>query len=503
LAVIAGACLVQALPSLLPLAWFVPALGICLLRFPGRTLFAAMLLTAAWTTILAGQHMAARLPAAQDGTVHQVRGHVAGLPEAGAIRTRFVFAADTAPSRLRLSWYGEAPPLQPGDCRQLTVKLSAPHGSANAGSFDYEAWLWRKGVDATGYVKTGRSCAQAGRAAPVDTLRALAVQRIGSVLGEHPMRGIIEALTVGVKTRISDAQWDVFRRTGTTHLVAISGLHIGLVAGWILLLARWLLLRLPWQVPVLGVAALAALVGGWIDAWLAGLGLPSLRAVLMLAAGLLALLHTRHISFGRVLALAAIIVVVWQPRAVLAPGFWLSFGAVAWIVYLVQTPARNKWLLFLRLQLGISIGLVPITLYFFNQASLVSPLVNALLIPMAGIYVPLLLLCMLALLIWPALGAPWLRLWADLLAGMWQPLEQVAHWPLAFMLQPAGLVMVVAAVAGIALLFAPRGLPGRWLGAVLVLPLLLGWQPPGQAIPPGGYRLHVLDVGQGLAVVVR
>src|SRR5699024_4296085 len=150
----------------LPLAWFVPVLAVCLLRFPGRTLVVALALSAAWTTFLAEQQMAQRLPAAAHGEIRWLHGHVSGLPEVSAYRTRFAFASDTAPQHLRLSWYGDAPELHLGDCYELQVKLSAPHGSANPGGFDYEAWLWRQGIGATGYIKAARACA-ATRAMPI------------------------------------------------------------------------------------------------------------------------------------------------------------------------------------------------------------------------------------------------------------------------------------------------------------------------------------------------
>src|SRR5699024_8392701 len=226
LAVVAGASLVYLLPQLPALIGFVSVLMLCLLRFPGRTLVAVLVMSAAWTTYLAERQLQQRLPAAQTATVRWVHGHVASLPATGSIRSRFAFVTDTTPKRLRLSWYGDAPPLQLGACFDLQVKLFAPHGSANPGGFDYEAWLWRKGIGATGYVKDARACN--GTAATwFDRLRARIATRIGGVLGDHPMRGIIEALTIGLTTHISDAQWRVFRHTGTSHIVAISGWHIG------------------------------------------------------------------------------------------------------------------------------------------------------------------------------------------------------------------------------------------------------------------------------------
>ncbi len=503
LAVVAGASAVYYLPVLLPLALFACLLALCLLRFPGRAVLAAVIISAAWTTYLAQAQMAQRLPAAADGSVRWVHGYVDGLVEKGDFRSRFAFVSDGPVRRMRLSWYEGAPALAPGDCFELQVKLSAPHGSANPGGFDYEAWLWREGIGATGYVKQARACGAADGWS-IDRMRAGALAHTKAALGDHPMRGVVEALTIGVRHAITDRQWEVFRVTGTSHLVAISGLHIGLVAGWLFFVARWTALRLPWRAPALTVASLVAFTGALFYALLAGLALPTQRALVMVGVGLAALWAARALDAGRLLALAAILVVAWHPVSVLSPGFWLSFGAVAWITYLVVFRPRGRGALFVWLQFGLAAGLMPITLYAFGQASVVSPLANAVLIPLASVFVPLVLLSTLATLAWPPLGAPLLRFCADLLAALWPILERVAEWPLAaFHLAAPGLFTVALAIAGIALLLAPRGLPGRWLGALLVLPLIIGWQAPDRGLSDGGYRLALLDVGQGLSAVVH
>src|SRR5699024_5877951 len=155
---------------------------------------------------------------------------------------------------------------------------------------------WREGIDATGYVKTARRCAP-DTARLIQNWRLDAVHKIGAVLGDHPMRGIVEALSLGVTDRIGAAQWRVFRNTGTIHIVAISGWHIALVAGWLLFLTRLLLLRLLWRLPVLAISAAMAVAGAWFYAMLAGFGLPTVRSVIMLAVGCIALLYARRISF--------------------------------------------------------------------------------------------------------------------------------------------------------------------------------------------------------------
>ncbi|GAB3685872.1 DNA internalization-related competence protein ComEC/Rec2 [Salinisphaera aquimarina] len=504
LAVVGGAGVVYcqpAPPHLWPIAL---GLAFCLWRFPGRMLVAVCLITIAWSSFLAQQQLQDRWPATRSGEVVWVSGHVVGLPEHNAFRTRFVLERDRAPHRLRLSWYDDAPALVPGQCLRVKAKLETPHGSANPGTFDYEAWLWRRGIDATGYVKERGHCDLAWAGGWTDRLRADAVARLDAILGDSPMRGIIEALTLGVRQGISDSQWTVLRTTGTTHLVAISGLHIGLIATLLYLLARWLLLRL-WPAVAAGpLAALFAFAGGAGYALLAGFALPTQRALVMVAVGLYAVAAMRVVAPSRMLALAAITVVAWDPATVIAPGFWLSFGAVAWLLYLGQGARASRARVFLRLQFGLVAGLMPLTLWFFGQASLISPLINALLIPLAAVAVPVLLAVTLMACLVPAIGGPLLLAMARLLEFGWGGLVAAANWPLAAVhLALPGPLALLLALAGLVLLAMPRGLPGRWLALILLVPAVAGWRPANTAIGPGAYRLTVLDVGQGLATVVR
>lgn len=502
-AVVAGTCLVYRLPMPVSPLWFVLALLPGVLAFPGRAAYVACLLAAAWTAYGVVQQRADRLPVAPAARVVWLQGRVAGLAESGPFRTRFVLARDTPPRRIRLSWYANPPALRPGDCVRVKAKIDTPHGSADPGTFDYEAWLWRMDIDATGYVKAARPCAQAPDWS-FARLRATAFRHIDAVVSGSPMRGIVEALTLGVRSHISDAQWRVLRRTGTSHLVAISGLHIGLVAAWLFFLARWLVLRLAWRWPASTIAAAAGMAGALGYAALAGWALPTQRALVMVGAGLLAVSLMRDVAPTRMLAAAAIVVVGVEPDAVLSPGFWLSFGAVAWLLYLGRSRTGSRLRTGIRLQLGLVAGLIPFTLWFFGQASAISPLVNAILIPAAAFVVPIVLLAALLALSLPAIGAPLLKAVAAVLAAGWPWLAAASNWPLAsFHLALPGIAAMALAVAGLVLLCAPRGIPVRWLGGVLVLPALVGWRPAADDIGPGAYRLTVLDVGQGLATVVQ
>ena len=496
-----GVAYLQAEP--VPL-WLIGALLLlCFGRWPGRGLLLVALCGAAWTSFGIQQQLASRWPVERTGETVTMTGHVAGIVAHEAYRTRFVLSRDTPPYRLRLSWYEHADDLLPGDCLTGAFKLDTPHGSANPGTFDYEAWLWRERIDATGYIRQAKRCETPPKTS-IDRLRALAMHRIEPFLDGSSMKGIVAALTLGIRDAISDEQWSVLRATGTSHLVAISGLHIGLIAAWLYALVRWLLLWLWPRAPTTVLAGGVALVGAVVYALLAGFALPTQRALVMVAAGLLAVVMMRRIAISRILALAAIAVVLWAPVSVITPGFWLSFGAVAWLVYLARFTRRRRITGFIALQLGLVAGLAPLGAWFFGQASLVAPLVNALLIPSAVVFVPLLLIVTIAALIVPPVGGPLLAAIATALGWAWPALRAVADWPWATV-QPVvpGAAALVLAILAIVLLAMPRGLPGRWLAPVFILPALMGWRPAVDSIAPGALRLTVLDVGQGLAVVVR
>lgn len=502
LAFASGILIVVSLGFQPPLWPFIPLLLLCWPRYWLQPYLLALVLAAAWTTALATHLLAQRLPATADNTQMQLQGNIEGLPETDHGRTRFEFVTHNVPHRLRVSWYGEHPPLHPGDCWRLKLKVHAPHGSLNPGGFDYETWLWRKRIGATAYVRDAKPCEQT-HAALVSHWRQTIAQKINHALIGHPMNGVVRALSVGERSGISNAQWRVLRQTGTSHLVAISGLHIGLVAALILLLARWLAPRLPGgrRVPavVVGAGASACAAGGY--ALLAGFGLPAQRALVMLVVVLGAIILRRRTAPSHLLALAGLAVLTLDPFAVLAPGFWLSFGAVAWILYLMRarTGAR-PWAAWLSLQPALVLGLAPLTLFWFGQASLAAPIANAVLIPAFVVVVPAVLCTVALMLVWPAWGIPALHWLADGLQYGWSGLQFLAHVPAAFVTLPQpGIPALVLALLGVGLLLAPRGVPGRWLGVVVLLPLFVGPAAP----PQGSFRLTVLDVGQGLSAVVR
>ncbi len=471
---------------------------------------------ASWAVFRAEWRLADELPMAWESRDVVVTGVVRGLPRQLDKASRFEFevadASAPVPGRIQLTWYpprngsAELPDLRPGQRWQLTVRLKRPHGFMNPFGFDYEAWLLERGIRATGYVRDGVPHPRLDEETPglmnrVHRVRDSVRRRFADVLGESPYRGVLTALAVGDQRAIPDAQWEVFRRTGTNHLMAISGLHVSLVAlfaagvvGWSWRCVPRLMLRLPSR----KAAACGGLMFAGGYALLAGLGLPTQRALIMLSIVAAAILSGRDARPSRVLALALFCVLVADPWAVSSPGFWLSFGAVAVILFVVsgRIAPTTGWRAAVRVQLAITLAMVPALLVLFNAFSLLAPFANALAIPVVSFVVaPLSLLA----IVLPVPAVLELAHWAA--GGLMAYLEMLSAQTFALRVQPAQPALLVGCgVAAAAWLLLPRGTPARHVALLAFLPLLL-WQParPGM----GEFDVVVLDVGQGLAIHVQ
>lgn len=477
-----------------------------------------------WAAWRAEWRLAEALPSEWEGRDVEVTGVVTGLVQPLTNGARFAFTVTSTeapvPENIQLAWYsgwrGEhtVPELKSGQRWRLTIRLKRPHGFTNPHGFDYEAWLLERGIRATGYVRRS-SCDTApcnntnvllAEFVPsfmnkVHRLRDTVRTRFVEMLGPAPFSGVLIALAVGDQRAIPKEQWTVFRRTGVAHLVSISGLHVALVAlvaGWF---TGWCWRRVPklaLYLPVRHVAVSMGLLGAVCYALLAGLGLPTQRALIMLAVGACALIARRDVAPSRSLVLALLGVLVLDPWAVLAAGFWLSFSAVGVILLLVSgryTPEAG-WRAAVRIQIAISFALIPLLVVLFNGFPLLSPLANALAIPLVSFAIaPLSLLAVLI----PA--APLLQLAHGLTVLMMSALEWLANFPMAMWVRPAvppGLVALAS--LGVLWLLLPRGTPGRFAALMACVPMLM-WTP---ARPPSGtFRATVLDVGQGMAVHIQ
>jgi competence protein ComEC len=526
---VAGAWLLQQQAALPPLAWgwalalpaaawFLPSDRGRVFRFAREAALKAGFLAAGflWAAALAAARLADALPPEWEGRDVELVGVVADLPRANEASTRFGFDVErvltpgaVVPRHLVLSWFRErgmdAPPaVRAGERRRLTARLKRPHGSANPHGFEFEAWALERNLRASGYVRRADTPLDPRAAGPdyrLQRLRQDVRDRFQQALGERPYGGVLVALAVGDQNAISREQWQVFTRTGVNHLMSISGLHITMVSGLVFALASALWrrsTRLTLRLPARKAAALAGALAAVGYGALAGFGVPAQRTVIMLSVVAAALWAGRSLSASLVLCLALGAVVLWDPWAVLAPGFWLSFGAVAIIFYVnAGRVGRTHWLVaWGRVQWAVTLGLVPPLVALFQQVSLVSPLANAFAIPLVSlVVVPLTLLAIVV-----PVDALLHLAYAVLDACMWA-LEWLARAPEATWTQHAPPAWaVIAAVAGVAWLLLPRGFPARWVGAFGFLPLFLA-APAAPA--PGGFWVTVLDVGQGLATVVR
>ena len=471
---------------------------------------------AAWR---AEVRLADELPRAWEGRDVVLAGHIASLPQLLEGGTRFLLEVDevrttgaAVPTGIALTWYADAkgehpvPRLVPGERWVFAARLKRPRGLANPHTFEFEPWALERDIRATGYVRAKPAPVRA--APPVDgwpytihrwrdAIRAAMLE----ALGDARLRGVIVALAIGDQDAIPADDWEVFWRTGVGHLMSISGLHITMFAGIAFAIAHFLWVRVPrlaLRIPARKAAIVAGTLAALAYTLMTGYAVPAQRTFMMLAAVALCVLADRHGSPSRVLALAALAVLLLDPWAALSAGFWLSFGAVAAIFYAMglRTGEPGKLRAALVEQLTVTIVMVPMLLALFQEVSLVSPIANAIAIPVVSlVVVPLSILGGFT-------GSSWLLAIAHgIMQGLMAPLERLADLPLAMLESHAPQAWtVVAAVAGCAWLLAPRGVPMRSMGAIWVVPL---FAVTPQAPAWGEAWIDVLDVGNGLAIVVR
>ena len=514
------------------LALWLPVLATAALFFLPR-LPALGLVLALFTAFLAGWHYAAWraqlrladvLPSAWEGRDIRIVGVVADLPQFTERGLRFPFDVEEVltpgaqvPRRIQLFWFRRAEDaeagahldparLRAGERWQWTVRLKRPHGTVNPYGFDYEYHLLERGIRATGYIRQDPNNFRidhfvAQPAYLIGRLRDDIARRMAAALAGKPYGGVLIALAIGEQGGISQDQWRLFTRTGINHLLAISGLHVTLFSGFVFAVVHWAWrrsARLAKRWPARKAALLFAVLAALAYALLTGFAVPAQRTFYMVAAAAVAAWRDETLSPSRVLGIAMGAVILLDPWAVRAPGFWLSFAAVALIFYVsahrlgrASHPVEAA-----RIQWAVTVGLVPLLLVLFQQASLVSPLANAIAIPLVSfVAVPL-------TLAGAFLGLDSLLAVAHaVLALGLVPLAWLGELPAAVWQQHAPPLWTAAvAVAGVAWLLAPRGFPARWAAGFVFLPLFLLAPPP---LPPATLEATVLDVGQGLAVLLR
>lgn len=543
------------------LAWFVPwpvlvatspwstplahavSLGLAVLAVAGwrrrRPAFAVLAITVAGAlhTLVPVAGQVERTPIFGERVDCRLEGVVVGLVDDRADRRRFgllVHAAGPAESddalagqicgglptdgRLELSDYtppDERVELVAGNRYVLEARLKPLRGHANPGGFDYRRYLFRHGVVATGYLRERQPAdfgPVPGWGAQVDRWRHAARARLRASLdalettGESPAAGgaLLHGLALGDRDELSERQWELLLASGTNHLLAISGLHVGMVAA----LAAWLL-RAVWgrfpisrAVPAQRVAALGAVLAAWAYALIAGMSIPTLRAALMLSVLLLGVLMQRRWRLLDLWLLAFVLVLALDPFAPLDMGFWLSFAAVLLIIVMVRgrDSLWRPWEM-LRLQWLLTLGLLPLTWGLFDRVAFAALPANLLAVPLVSMLItPLALLTLFLAVIDPAIASWPVRLIDWLGSGLFATLDWlVALFPDSNHAPPGALALGLLAL-GVIWLGLPRRFPGRAVAIVLLLPAIL----TGPARPaPGQFEAVVLDVGQGAAVLLR
>ncbi len=473
-----------------------------------------------WAGLQAAMVLSAQLPPAWEKRDLAVEGHIVDLPEAEARRTRFQFRVDGGDAQpeplrgklLQLSWYDDYAATEPGPRTQLEagarwrlmVRVRAPRGLSNPGGFDSERHALVQRIAATGYIREPGKAMKLAAPAGINAWRERMSARIEAATPVSSSR-YVRALALGDTRALSDQDWQVLRASGLTHLIAISGFHVGLVAGFFALIVAglWRLSpRLAQRLPRPQAAALAALSGACVYAAVAGFALPTLRTVLMIAVVVAARMWRRPVRVVDSLAWAVIALLLFDPLSILSAGFWLSFAGVAWLLWCLSRNGQPVLREFLSAQGVATLGLLPLTAVLFGQASLAGPFSNLVAIPWWSLVVVPLSLVGTAM---EAMHEGWggwawrAAAWCFDLA--WPLFAALAESRFALWWLPeARWYALPLALGGAFWLLLPSGVPGKPLAMLLWLPLL--W--PDRELPrQGEAELVVIDVGQGLSVLVR
>jgi competence protein ComEC len=513
LAFLAGTVVLFSLPNLnlvRSTAGMLPVVLILLLfikKWRGPVLF--FLLGFFWAGFTAGNQLANSLPQELAGKNIIVEGVVEGLPDREGRVVRFNFnvfhseeiSGRQIRGRIRVSDYRRnSIDPQPGEAWRLLLRVKPPHGFANPAGFDYEKWLFSQRIIATAYIRKNKSdsiqanhrLANMDRSAVIDRMRLQVAGQIKNSLPDSSFRGIISALATGDRRAITSQQWSVLQTTGTSHLMAISGLHVGLVAGMAFILFRFLFAATP--------------------RLMAGLSLPTQRALLMLAVLMVAVILRRRVRALDVLSLTLLLVLMLDPLSILSAGFWLSFAAVAMIMYiLLQHRHASGWpasgvFKAVNMQWKLSLMMAPATLLFFQQVPLSGPLANLIAIPVVAFFiVPLVLLASFSFLLFGGgvVEQSLYRLADSILQILWTLMESLASTAETL---PFSVDASAIALAGILftmlVLMLPSALKIRMLALIGLLAFFFPLHIDRSGLDEGEYRMILLDVGQGLSAVV-
>ncbi|QWD65140.1 DNA internalization-related competence protein ComEC/Rec2 [Polynucleobacter sp. MWH-UH2A] len=510
----------------------------------------AFFLGFAWNANYADNRLKNILAQELEGEELSIEGRVIRLPQGGITGAKFAFEVDSMlfkgergaqfPKQIYLSWQPawrsqqQIPEIIPGQRWKLKVKLKRPYGSLNPHTFDFERWSFHQNYGASGSIKSGelmltKDIGLSEFELQMELARYKLRKKIQSALPPNSQyAGVIVALVMGDQNAIHQEDWTVFNATGIGHLISISGLHVTMLAGVGATLAAfcWRRRSLPLLFPVSKVAALSGFLTAFIYAWLAGFQIPAQRTMYMVGVVAFALWTGRNPRSFDIWWWALVFVLLIDPMAPYTPGFWLSFGAVAAILYAMkdssgllgiptgkelEAPWTSRFLQACReacrVQAVVTIALLPITLFWFYQVSVVSPLANAFAIPVVSYIVTPLAIAGALLpeflgkwLLWPA------HIVMEYLAVL---LEWMANWDWAVVWsnQPAWWLIVFSGL-GMVYAIQPGELIASWrLRLCALVPtalLFVPWSSLNDAtLRLGEFRAIVLDIGQGTSVLIE
>ncbi len=496
---------VSYLPLLLLLAFLNP-------RYRVPILFIAAYL---WACLNIQNSLDLRLAGDYQNQILELEGVIADIPEQRPGSIRFLFRPDSIadyphplPDTIRLSWYRSDQKINAGERWRLLVKLKSPGGYQNPGGFDYERWLFVKRIGAIGYVKSSdlNQLLESPTFWSIDQWRSQIGQGIDQYCADCSQVGLIKALTIGYRGNIHPHQRELLQDTGTAHLLAISGLHIGMISALFFYLGRWI-----WQLGLyrigydrLRFSATLAFSAGLIYAGLAGFSLPTVRALIMLAVVFLALFFRSGINLINSIAIAVVVILIFDPLAVGSASFWLSISAlliIAFAQYLLSHQT-SRWRQMLVVQFLFSVLFIPIGIGLFGQLNPASFFANLLAIPLVSlIIVPLALLASFLAGFGLSLANGLFLVSDKLLGVLLDYLEFLLNSGLSA--HPGGnipYVLLGLSAMGLLIITMPKGFPGK-MPAVLLVVLAFIWQRP--EIEFGAYQLTLLDVGMGTSAVIQ
>lgn len=398
-----------------------------------------------------------------------------------------------------------------GQTWQLLVNVKKPHGYQNPGSFNQRLWAIANHISGNGYIVDSVFNRMLSPASKIDLFsnwRQKINDQINKSLNTNEQKGFIKALIIGVRDDITREQWQVFNNTGTNHLVAIAGLHIGFLSDFAFRFISfiWRLIpKAPLFLPTSYLASFFAVNCALIYSGLSGFLIPTQRASAMMLLYSSYFLFYRQPNPWRIYLQAVLILYLLDPLIILTESFWLSFASIFFIIYgFYQRNISGHIQQWLRLQLILGIGIIPLTILYFGKLSLVAWLANMVAVPVVGFSViPLVFLASICslfpfnifcqgMLFQTAAGichviSLYLTYLSNMPYAVWE-ISVHSIWP------------ILTSVLGLILLFSPWRFPFKSIGMVGFLPLFFVSVPKPDAHE---FWLTVLDVGQGLSSVIQ